>query len=268
VVSGGTAVDVSAGHFSLDLGMRTALFADIHANREALEACLSHAELYDVNQYAFLGDLIGYGADPGWVLDVISYHHENGAIVVLGNHDEAVLLKKSNKTMSIEARYAVDWTRSRITTSQAQFMERLPLTVEQSDCLYVHANALAPGSWEYITSAVEAKQSLDATQYRITFCGHLHDPALYNQGAAGRVVPFTPVPGVDIPLGSHRRWLVVLGSVGQPRDRNPAACYALFDSVRNSLTYFRVPFDVEAAAGKIRAAGLPDWLGTRLEMGV
>jgi diadenosine tetraphosphatase ApaH/serine/threonine PP2A family protein phosphatase len=268
MVSGGTAVAVSAGCFSLDLGMRTALFADIHANREALEACLSHAELYDVYQYAFLGDLIGYGADPGWVLDIISYHHEHGAIVVLGNHDEAVSLKKPDKTMNSDAQYAVDWTRSHITTAQTQFLEQLPLTVEQSDSLYVHANAWNPSDWEYVISAAEAKQSLAATPCRLTFCGHLHDPALYNQGAAGRVAPFTPVPGVDIPLGSQRRWLVVLGSVGQPRDRNPAACYALFDSVRNTLTYFRVPFDIESAAGKIRAAGLPDWLGTRLAMGV
>jgi diadenosine tetraphosphatase ApaH/serine/threonine PP2A family protein phosphatase len=248
--------------------MRTAFFADIHANREALEACLSHAELYDVNQFAFVGDLIGYGADPGWVLDIVAYHHENGAIVVLGNHDEAVSIKKPDMTMCEEARYAVDWTRSHINTAQTQFLERLPLTVEQSGHLYVHANAWAPGGWEYVTSAAEAKQSLAATQHRLTFCGHLHDPALYNQGAAGKVVPFTPIPGVDIPLGAQRRWLVVLGSVGQPRDRNPAACYTLYDSDRNLLTYFRVPFDVETAAGKIRVAGLPDWLGTRLAMGV
>jgi len=248
--------------------MRTAFFADIHANREALEACLSHAELYDINRYAFLGDLIGYGADPGWVLDVVRDHHERGAIAVLGNHDEAVSLPIPNKTMSNEAQYAVDWTRSRITTAQTQFMEKLPLTVEESDSLYVHANAWAPGDWEYVVSVTEAKQSLAATLCRLTFCGHLHHPALYNQGIADHVVPFTPVPGVDIPLVPNRRWLVVLGSVGQPRDRNPAACYTLYDSVRNMLTYFRVPFDVEAAARKIRAAGLPDWLGARLAMGV
>ena len=248
--------------------MRIAFFADIHANREALEACLAHSELYDVNQYVFLGDLIGYGADPGWVLDVVSYHHERGAVVVLGNHDEAVSLTKPDNTMNSDAQFAVDWTRSRISADQRQFLERLPLQEEQSNSLYVHANAWAPGDWEYVMSASEAEQSLAATQCRLTFCGHLHDPALYNQRAAGRVVPFTPVPGVDIPLGSHRRWIVVLGSVGQPRDRNPAACYALFDSVRNTLTYFRVPFDVESAAQKIRAAGLPDWLGTRLAMGV
>lgn len=188
--------------------------------------------------------------------------------MVLGNHDEAVSIKIPDMTMCEEARYAVDWTRSHINSAQSKFLERLPLTAEQSDRLYVHANAWAPGGWEYITSVAEAKQSLAATPCRLTFCGHLHDPALYNQGAAGKVMPFTPIPGVDIPLGSRRRWLVVLGSVGQPRDRNPAACYTLYDSDRNLLTYFRVPFDVEAAAGKIRVAGLPDWLGTRLAMGV
>jgi diadenosine tetraphosphatase ApaH/serine/threonine PP2A family protein phosphatase len=247
--------------------MLIGIFADIHANREALEACLFHARLQGVDQYVFLGDLIGYGADPEWALDTIMRYHETGASIVLGNHDESVL-KESDKTMYEDARQAVEWTRPRINTTQVKFLADLPLRVEKSDTLFVHANAWEPGGWEYITSVTEARRSLASTHCRFTFCGHLHMPALYHQGMTGRVVPFTPVAGVGIPLGAHRRWLAVLGSVGQPRDGNPAACYAILDSERNLLTYFRVPYDVESAARKIREAGLPEWLSVRLEKGV
>ncbi len=247
--------------------MRIAFFADIHSNREAAEACFNHAQIRGIDQYVFLGDLIGYGADPGWVLDTVMHYHERGAIVVLGNHDEAVL-KVSEKTMHDEARYVVEWTRSGINAAQANFIAALPVTIERSDSLYVHANAWDPRGWDYITGVFEARRSLAATLCRFTFCGHLHEPALYHQGATGRVKSFTPVAGVDIPLGAHRRWLAVIGAVGQPRDGNPAACYAIYDSARSMLTYFRVPFDVASAARKIRRAGLPEWLGTRLEMGV
>ncbi len=248
--------------------MRVALFSDIHANKEALEACLSHVQLHGVDQYVFLGDLIGYGADPTWVLDVIMDYHANGAFVVLGNHDEAVLSNKPDKTIHNDAQSAIDWTRSRISQNHILFLRSLPLSIEKFDSLFVHANAWDPSGWDYVTGDFEAKRSLSATLCRFTFCGHLHEPGLYHQGATGRVLPFSPTAGIDIPLGLHRRWLVVLGAVGQPRDNNPAACYALYDSSKRILTYYRVPFDTVSAAGKIRQAGLPDWLGARLDMGV
>jgi len=247
--------------------MRIGLFADIHANREALEACLQHARSQQIDRYAFLGDLVGYGADPVWVLDTVMHHQENGAIVILGNHDEAVL-KVRDRTMHNDAQHAVMWTREQLSEKHLAFLSGLPKKVESSDCLYVHANAWNPGGWQYIAAVSEARKSLDATLCRLTFCGHLHETDLYHQGATGRVVPFKPVAGVDIPLGKHRRWLVVLGAVGQPRDGNPAACYAVYDKTKNIVTYYRIPFDVDSAASKIFAAGLPEWLGIRLGQGV
>lgn len=247
--------------------MRIGLFADIHANREAIEACLRHAQLHGVDQYAFIGDLIGYGADPEWALDTVRQHHEKGAIVIVGNHDDAVV-SVPDKAMHEDARRVIEWTRSRINASQIDFLAGLPLRAEKNQSLYVHANPWQPGSWEYITDSVSAKRSFAASFCRFTFCGHLHEPGLYHQGITGKVESFNPVAGVDIPLGIFRRWLAVLGAVGQPRDGNPAASYAIHDSERNMLTYFRVPFDTEKAAEKIRRAGLPDWLGARLVEGV
>lgn len=247
--------------------MRIALFADIHANREATEACLRHAQLQGVEQYAFVGDLIGYSADPEWALETVMRYHEKGAFVVLGNHDDAVV-RGPDKTMHEDARLAIDWTRSRIHADQIAFLAGLPHRIERSHGLYVHANPWQPGGWEYITDSFDAKRGFAATLCRYTFCGHLHSPGLYHQGATGRVESFNPVAGVDIPYGIFRRWLAVLGSVGQPRDGNPAASYAVHDSGRKTLTFFRVPFDAERTAEKIRRAGLPDWLGARLAGGM
>ena len=244
--------------------MRIALLTDIHANREAFTACLAHVERAQPDRYAFLGDLIGYGADPGWVVDTIMRFTERGAICVLGNHDEAVC-NPPRETMQPDARRVIDWTRAQLDPRQIQFLAGLPLQVEKDSCLFVHANAWAPGQWEYITSAFDARSSMAATRARFSFCGHTHEPMLYNMGRDWRATAFKPVPGTAIPLGTQRRWLAIPGSVGQPRDGTLAACYALFDSACGSLTFYRVPYDVSAAAARVRAAGLPEELAARLE---
>jgi diadenosine tetraphosphatase ApaH/serine/threonine PP2A family protein phosphatase len=142
--------------------------------------------------------------------------------------------------------------------AQLEFLAALPLQHEYEDELYVHANAWAPQGWAYIESAMEAKRSLNATRCRYTFCGHVHEPALYHLAQDGRAVHFEPEPGIAIPLGALRRWLAIPGSVGQPRDGVPAACYAIFDDAQRTLTYYRVPYDFDSAAAKIRTAGLPE----------
>lgn len=247
--------------------MRIALFADIHSNREAFEACLAHADDSHPDMMVFLGDLVGYGADPGWVVDTVQERLSYGAIAVKGNHDIAVDVDQNEK-MHAEAMKAVDWTRSQLNGDQLTFLAGLPMQAEiEASTLLVHANAWNPAKWGYIHGKAEARRSLLATECRYTFCGHVHPPALYYLGAHGLVGNFTPVPGVRIPLSQNRRWLAVVGSVGQPRDGNPAASYALFDSASRSLTYYRVAYDHETAARKILAAGLPVALAQRLREG-
>lgn len=243
--------------------MRIALLTDLHANREALTACLAHAQERDIQQYAFLGDLVGYGADPGWVVDTVMAFVAKGAIAVLGNHDQAAV-HGARSQMHAEAAQAVDWTRAQLNPAQLDFLTQLPYTREQYGCLFVHASAAAPEQWEYITGAVEASRSMYATSCRVTFCGHVHEPALYNMSPTGKVSSFTPIGDSNIPLATTRQWLAIPGSVGQPRDGNPAACYAIFDAASHDLTFFRVPYDYDAAAEKIRRAGLPGRLAQRL----
>jgi diadenosine tetraphosphatase ApaH/serine/threonine PP2A family protein phosphatase len=242
--------------------MRIALMTDIHGNREALEACLDHAAQNGVGRYVFLGDYAGYGADPGWVIDTVQAHVGRGAAAVLGNHDAAVLT--DSEDMNDAAAAAIAWTRTQLDARQRAFLAGLPLAIEEKDRLYVHASGFEPDQWHYVDELYAAAKSLMATRAHATFCGHTHVPALFHMSMTGKFASFDPVDRVDIPLTRQRRWLAVIGSVGQPRDRDPAACYAVLDDERDLLTYVRVPYDIETAAKKIRAAGLPLSLSTRL----
>jgi diadenosine tetraphosphatase ApaH/serine/threonine PP2A family protein phosphatase len=243
--------------------MKLALLADLHANREALEACLEQARLAGAEAYAVLGDLVGYGADPGWVVDQVRALAAEGAVVVKGNHDESTV-QGPRPTMVDDARRVIEWTHAHLDAEQLAYLDALPMSVARDDCLFVHANAWAPGEWEYVTARQDAVRCLQASAARHVFIGHMHEPQLYHLAGTGKTGEFAPVPGVPIPVPPHRQWLAVPGSVGQPRDGNPAACWALFDSDAPSLTFYRVPYDHEAAAAKVRAAGLPVRLAERL----
>jgi diadenosine tetraphosphatase ApaH/serine/threonine PP2A family protein phosphatase len=245
--------------------MRIALITDIHGNREALEACLDHASRNRIDRYVFLGDYVGYGADPVWALETVMDHEARGAVAVLGNHDAAAIAP--DPRMSSRAFEAMEWTRDRLGAAHLDFIRRLPLSLEDEDRLYVHASANAPGEWNYVRDLYVASKSLTATQAHITLCGHTHTPMLFHMSMTGKIASFEPIERVDVALAARRRWLAVIGSVGQPRDRNPAACYGVLDTAGDILTYIRLPYDIDAAARKICAAGLPLELGARLYEG-
>lgn len=246
--------------------MRWGILTDLHANREAIEAVLAHAEGQRIDRYALLGDFVGYGADPAWVVDTARELVAQGALAVMGNHDIAVVQGPS-PTMRPDPRYVIEWTRARLDASQLAWLAGLPFTAEHGDILFVHANAWEPAGWDYVHGRMEAVRSLHATRQRITFCGHMHEPKLYHLSPIGKAGDFTPVPGMPIPLPPTRQWLVIPGSAGQPRDGDPAACYAVYDDTARELTYWRVPYDTETAGAKIRAAELPQRLASRLEDG-
>lgn len=246
--------------------MRLALLADLHANREATTACLARLRKLGFDQAALLGDLVGYGADPGWTIDTAQRLVDDGAFAVLGNHDEAVVNGPSEH-MHEQARAAIDWTRTQLDSAQLAFLAALPLSLADQDRLYVHANAWEPAGWAYISNPAAAARSLAATPAQMTFCGHVHEPALYHSRPDGAAGHFLPRAGFATPLAASRRWLALPGSVGQPRDGNPAACCALLDTDAATLTFLRVPYDHDASAGRIRAAGLPDSFAARLAHG-
>lgn len=245
--------------------MLTAILTDIHANREAFTACLADAERRRADRYVLLGDYVGYGADPVWVVERAMALVEKGAVALLGNHDEAVFANGAR--MNDFARAAIDWTRGQLDPAHVDFLCARPLTFEERGRLYVHASAANPEAWTYVLGRPQAELSFRASTAPITLCGHTHQPALYTISSVGKLNDFVPVTGVAIALTPPRRWLAVIGAVGQPRDRDPAACYAVFDDRTHMLTYIRIPYDIDSAARKILAAGLPPVLATRLASG-
>ena len=247
--------------------MRIALLTDLHANRQALDACLAHAGRMKADQYAFTGDLVGYGGDPGPVLDTVMAYAARGAIVVKGNHDDATV-RGARPGMHAEAREAIAWTQGQLGASQLGFLDALPLTAELDGMLFVHASAHQPQAWEYVTSTVEAERSLRATRCRMVFSGHVHAPSLYRRLIDGSVGAHVPRPGAIVRIAPQHQYLVIPGSVGQPRDGNTAACYALYDDVSHQLTYFRLPYDHGAAARRVISAGLPIVFAMRLVEGI
>jgi diadenosine tetraphosphatase ApaH/serine/threonine PP2A family protein phosphatase len=247
--------------------VRIALISDIHGNREALEAVLADIEAAGVDEIVCLGDVVGYGADPEAVTERIARLVEDGAICVKGNHDAAI--ETGGRRMSENAAIAIEWTARRLGDDHKRFLKGLPLAEHDGDLLFVHASADKPEGWTYVVSADEAAASLDATDARVTFCGHTHVPAHFSilhgiSGTTGKTVTFRPVADRPVPLSRIRRHLAVMGAVGQPRDGDPRACWGLYDGLAGEITWRRVPYDVETAVRKIKDAGLPDRLASRL----
>lgn len=241
------------------------LFADIHANLEALEACLTHARQQGVERYVFLGDFVGYGADASRVVDIVASYAAKGALVVKGNHDEAI--ERDAAYMNESAKAAITYARKLLSPAQKSFLAGLPLCLREEDMCFVHATADAPSRWNYVDSASAAAKSAAAAKAVYTFSGHVHDQQLYFQNLEQKMSAFRPTSGTPLPVRRHRVWLTLVGSVGQPRDGNPAAAYAIFNRSSEQLTFFRVPYDYRGAAEKIRRAGLPESLAYRLESG-
>jgi diadenosine tetraphosphatase ApaH/serine/threonine PP2A family protein phosphatase len=171
------------------------------------------------------------------------------------------------ETMTADAEIAMSWTRGQLDRDARAFLASLPMRLEAESRLYVHANAHSFRPWQYVTDTDSARRSLEGCRAQTVFCGHVHVPGLYGITATGQMVSFKPVPGVPVPLPRHRRWLAVLGAVGQPRDGDPAAAYSIMDTGRSELTFLRVPYDASASAARIREAGLPESLASRLLKG-
>jgi diadenosine tetraphosphatase ApaH/serine/threonine PP2A family protein phosphatase len=246
--------------------MLIAVFADIHANRQAFATCLDAARANGAERFVLLGDYVGYGADPEWSVETVMNLVGDGAPAVLGNHDHAV--SEPRETMNVEARVAIEWTRGELGRPARDFLARLPLTATDEDRLYVHAEASNPQAWTYVASTVDAARSIQAAGVQVSFCGHIHRPAVYSLSTTAKMTAFTPVSGVPIPLLPGRRWLIVAGAVGQPRDGNPAASWLMLDTQKREVTFCRAPYDIDAAAAAIRAKGLPVWLAERLYRGM
>lgn len=245
--------------------MRLGVLTDIHGNRQAFEAVLADVAARGVDQLAVLGDIVGYGPDPEWCVDKLADLMAKGAIVVRGNHDDAVL--RPDATMSTNARLAIDWTRGRLSDDQKSILSHLPLEAQVEGVHLVHASAQSPEEWIYVSRDSRATGCLRSSPSRIILVGHVHMPALYSADVGGVVRDHAVAAAQAIPLIRSRRWLAVVGAVGQPRDGVAKAGYAVLDTDRQELTFRRVGYDVATTVARLRAAGLPEALAQRLMKG-
>ena len=248
--------------------MHIALIADVHSNLHALEACLAHATEQGAERFAFLGDLVGYGAYPAQVVKRIMALADEGALVVKGNHD-ALAVHPPTLIKQVGDQGAA-WTHAQLNDAQRDWLSHLPMTLRTENLLLVHASADQPERWHYVRDVLAAQRSLDAAiaawpEVRYVAGGHVHEQHLFYRGLGNALMAFAPWPGAAIPVPAHRQWLFTAGSAGQPRDGKTGAMYALLDTGKAQLRFHRVPYDNTAAAAAIRAAGLPEQFAARLE---
>ena len=251
--------------------MKYALLSDIHSNLHALDACLAHANAQGAERIAILGDMVSYGAFPSEVVARCQALQYEGAIVLRGNHEELVQTHHVNTPNPSLGNQTAQWTHDQLSPAQRFWLETRSLTERVDQMFFVHASADAPERWRYVDDERIAGLSLDAAcahpDVRYVFGGHVHHQSLYYRGTGRQLMAFKPTSGVPIPTPKHRQWIATIGSVGQPRDGNPRAMYAVFDSSAAKLTFHRVAYDHRAAASAVREAGLPEFFAQRLETG-
>lgn len=241
--------------------MRYGIFSDIHSNREALEAVLAALHHDAVERLLCAGDLVGYAAEPTpCVEQVRAVAHA----VVAGNHDWAVVGKFPTEWFHDDARAALTWTTEHLSVAAAQYVAGLPLTWQDAQVTLAHGTLHEPEQFHYLLDADIAARSLALQTTPVAFVGHTHVPVAFAGDADGNV-HLLRGPRVEVQRG--RRYLVNVGSVGQPRDQDPQACYVVYDTDQRRLEFKRVPYPVARAQATIRAAGLPARFADRLTRG-
>jgi diadenosine tetraphosphatase ApaH/serine/threonine PP2A family protein phosphatase len=241
--------------------LRYLILSDLHANLPALEAVLIDARAVGYDQVVVLGDLVGYGADPEAVINrTIAL---DPVLLIRGNHDKVAAGLESSVLFNDVARVAIEWTRSVLPPRHVQFLAALP----KGPCELVDGVTICHGATfdedYYVLSPRDAERSAAGFAGTLCLFGHTHVPAVY---AVTRARIDQERPEGDVGWRSGRR-LINVGSVGQPRDADPRAAYGVLDTTTGRLTFRRVDYDIAEAQARIRRAGLPDWLGDRLELG-
>ena len=244
--------------------MRTAILSDVHANLEALSEVEAALARLKPDAVMCLGDVVGYGASPNECCDRV---RRLSQVVLLGNHDAAVAGRMDYTYYYDAARKALDWTAARLSPENLGWLRSLPYTHRQGDVGYSHGSPILPAEYEYVFALEQAKELLPhlARLPEVTFIGHSHLCKAFALSGSGDVAD---VGALRIQIQPDLRTIVSVGSVGQPRDYDPRACFMTYDTGSRLAEYHRVPYDVEASAKKIFDAGLATNFGRRLYLGV
>ena len=250
--------------------MRYAVLSDIHSNLEALSAVMEALASERVDRVLCLGDVMGYGADPTACLARVQ---ASQAVVIGGNHDLACVGKIDLEWFNDAARAAVLWTRDQLSCTDLDWLRRLPLTATEGSFTLVHGSLRYPERFEYLVDIAHAVDTMTACRTLMCLVGHTHLPCVVEYDRTRRQIVRTLTRAEELTDVAFRdtpetmRYVVNPGSVGQPRDGDPRASFALIDTDEKRLSIHRVPYNVETAAQKIRRAGLPGFLADRLAVG-
>jgi len=242
--------------------MRIAVLSDIHSNLEALQACCKKAKSLGVEQYVCLGDIVGYAADPVPTLEMIM--GLPGLIAVRGNHDVAALTG-TYPNVGKAVQESVRWTHKQLSDEHIKFIGSLPYVAKLNGAAFAHASAYEPENWEYIYDDPQIKKCMDAAEKPLVFLGHTHFPTLYFENTSGVIKELAPREATAIPVYQTSRYVVNVGSVGQPRDNNSAASFVMYDMDAASVTFYRVAYDFTETAKKILETDLAPRFATRLD---
>ncbi len=247
---------------------RYAIISDIHSNIEALDAVIADAQAQGVDEFVCLGDVVGYNAAPS---ECIKRIRELGCKVVKGNHDHYCSHPDVNlDDFQPNAASVIEWTRRNISEEETRWLHELPYTATLMGFMIVHSTLDSPENFRYAFDTLDAADSFNFQRARVCFHGHTHVPCIFHRPAGGdtnSIIRLGPASG----LLEKGNYFINVGSVGQPRDGNPQACYLLFTSeglTNLSVEFRRVSYDIESAVRRIEEAGLPDRLITRLYKGV
>lgn len=236
-----------------------AFLSDIHGNAHALRAVLQDMAAQGISERVCLGDVVGYGGSPGDCIDLLMQH---GIPCVQGNHDAMVTTGVGLDGVKDTTRQSIEWTCGVLNQAQKDWLAALPMTMKAEDYEVVHASLHHPGEWSYVLRADAAALSFPHQTRPVCFIGHTHSPAFWVEGE---------VVGVDITsieaLKPNRKCLVNVGAVGQPRDRDERACYAIYRRDKQDILWRRVSYDIAGAQEAIIQAGLPAYFAQRLGLG-
>jgi diadenosine tetraphosphatase ApaH/serine/threonine PP2A family protein phosphatase len=247
-----------------------AVLSDVHANLEALTAVLADITDLGISHIGFLGDAVGYGPDP---LPCLNLLREKCDFMLVGNHDRAVAVGEGLQEMSVEARETALWTAGKISQADKHFLENLPFVVRVENCQFVHGSPLRPEKFDYILSVPQAKEVFLESSRKYIFTGHSHIPAVFiemefKRMFAGRNHRVVEKSVSELKVDSARRYLLNVGSVGQPRDGDCRAAYGVFDMETGAFELRRIAYDIKSVVDKMRREGFSEKLTERLLKGL
>jgi len=242
--------------------MRWAILSDVHGNLEAFQAVIEDLRAERAEKVAFLGDVVGYGADPN---ECIALLGDLTDWVIAGNHDYGAVGLTNIDIFNPMARSAILWTREELSEENQAYLRRLLLSRKDGSATFVHATPNQPEEWYYLFSFPEAEEAFLSLSGDLAFVGHSHRPLILTKAGSGGVEVMNPEETI---LKPGVRYIINVGSVGQPRDGHPEAAYGLYDDDANKFHLKRLPYDVETAQKKIIRTGLPPFLAQRLSRGI